>query len=202
MYNSRYHAVKSASINAIGRREGCLSKLKDYLVLFGIAGVIVALDQITKYKVRTELLLGETWSPFEWLEKYARIVHWNNTGAAFGILPSASKIFTIIAIVVVIAIIYYYPRVPKDQVAIRIALALQLGGALGNLLSRLLVGTVTDFISVLNFAVWNVADASITIGTALLIIAMLVEERKQSKTAESDSPEDEAGVEETLSEAN
>jgi signal peptidase II len=183
-------------------REGCLSKLKDYLVLFGIAGVIVALDQITKYKVRTELLLGETWSPFEWLEKYARIVHWNNTGAAFGILPSASKIFTIIAIVVVIAIIYYYPRVPKEQVAIRIALALQLGGALGNLLSRLLVGTVTDFISVLNFAVWNVADASITIGTALLIIAMLVEERKQSKTAESDSPEDEAGVEETLSEAN
>ena len=111
-----------------------MSKLKDYLVLFGIAGVIVALDQITKYKVRTELLLGETWSPFEWLEKYARIVHWNNTGAAFGILPSASKIFTIIAIVVVIAIIYYYPRVPREQVAIRIALALQLGGALGNLL--------------------------------------------------------------------
>ncbi len=179
-----------------------MSKLKDYLVLFGISGVIVALDQITKYKVRTELLLGETWSPFDWLEQYARIVHWNNTGAAFGILPSASKIFTIIAFIVVIAIIYYYPRVPKQQVAIRFALALQLGGALGNLLSRMLVGTVTDFVSVFNFAVWNVADASITIGTAILIIAMLVEEWKESKAAKLDSPDDEAGVDETLSEAN
>ena len=53
--------LKSFSIHTVGMREGCLSKLKDYLVLFGIAGVIVALDQITKYKVRTELLLGETW---------------------------------------------------------------------------------------------------------------------------------------------
>ena len=179
------YGVKSFSTVEVSSQEGGLSKLKDYLVLFGISGVIVALDQITKYIVRTELQLGETWSPFPWLAQYARIVHWNNTGAAFGIFPSASTIFTIIAIVVVIAIIYYYPRVPREQVLIRLALALQLGGALGNLLSRLFVGAVTDFVSVLGFAVWNIADASITIGTALLIIGMIVEDRKQSK-AEKD----------------
>jgi signal peptidase II len=158
--------------------EGSLSKVRDYFVLLGIAGLVIASDQLVKYIVRTRLEWGETWSPFEWLSPYARIIHWTNKGAAFGLFQSGGLIFTIIAILVSIAIIYYYPRIPSSNVALRLALALQLGGALGNLTDRLTHGIVTDFISVGSFPVFNIADASISVGSAVLIATMWIEERR------------------------
>lgn len=155
-----------------------MSKLKDYALLFGIAGAVVALDQWTKYLVQTRLAFGEYWSPFPWLAPFARILHSNNTGAAFGLFPAASAIFTIVAIIVSIGIVIYFPRVPRSQYALRIALALQLAGALGNLISRLIDGTVTDFISIGRFAIFNVADSSISIGTAILVAVMWLEGRR------------------------
>lgn len=155
-----------------------MTRARDYWILIAIAGLIVALDQWTKYLVRSRLALGEIWSPIPALAPYARIVHWNNTGAAFGLFPSGGLAFTIVAIVVSLAIIYYFPRVPGGQPILRLALALQLGGAIGNLIDRLLVGTVTDFISVGSFPVFNVADSGISIGVALLVAAMWVEERR------------------------
>ncbi|HUS84663.1 MAG TPA: signal peptidase II [Anaerolineales bacterium] len=168
------------------------SLLRDYGFLIGVAGVIVALDQWTKYLVRTYLQIGETWVPFDWLRPYARIVHWNNTGAAFGIFPSGGGIFTVIAVLVIGAILYYFPQIPRQQVASRIALGLQLGGASGNLLDRLYHGPVTDFVSVGSFAVFNVADSCISIGAVLLVVAMWVEERRNKERAGAD-PVDENG---------
>lgn len=163
--------------------EEDLSKARNYLTLIGIAGIVVSLDQWTKYLVRTRLQVGETWMPIEWLAPYMRVVHWNNTGAAFGLLPSASLFFVIVAILVSMAIIIYYPRIPKEQVAVRFALALQLGGALGNLTDRFIADlTVTDFISVGTFPVFNVADSSVSVGCAILIAAMWIEERKARAT--------------------
>ncbi len=154
-----------------------MAKARDYLVLLGVAGLVVGLDQWTKYLVRTRLALGEPWSPWEWLAPYARIVHWNNTGAAFGIFQSGGMVFTIVAIIVAAAILYYYPRVPAGQVPLRLALGLQFGGAVGNLIDRLAQRTVTDFISVGSFPVFNIADASISLGVAVLVGAMWIEER-------------------------
>jgi signal peptidase II len=157
-----------------------------------MAGFVIALDQWSKYLVRTQLAIGEAWSPFNWLTPYMRVVHWKNTGAAFGLFPSGSLIFTIIAVIVSAAIIYYYPRVPNSQVALRFALALQLGGAIGNLVDRLAHGPVTDFISVGTFPVFNVADASISIGVAVLVASMwIAERREQAAQAErGESPTD------------
>jgi signal peptidase II len=154
------------------------SRIRDYLILFGISGFIVVLDQWTKSLVRSSLELGESWIPFDGLGQYIRIVHWHNTGAAFGILPQASTIFTVIAVVVAVVIVIYWPRVPSKQWALRLALAMQLGGALGNLTSRLTQGVVTDFIAVGNFPVFNVADSSISVGVAILIIATWIDERR------------------------
>ncbi len=166
------------------------SLLRDYGFLIGVAGVVVALDQWTKYLVRTNLAVGESWVPFDWLRPYARIVHWNNTGAAFGIFPSGGAIFTVIAIIVIGAILYYFPQIPREQMATRIALGLMLGGATGNLLSRLYQGTVTDFVSVGGFAVFNVADSSISIGAALLVVSMWVDERRAKERDEADPVEE------------
>ena len=168
------------------------SLLSDYGFLIGVAGVIVGLDQWTKFLVRTNLAVGESWVPFDWLRPYARIVHWNNTGAAIGIFPSGGVVFTVIAVLLIGAILYYFPQIPREQVASRIALALQLGGATGNLLSRMFHGAVTDFVSLGSFAVFNVADSCISIGAALLVGAMWVEERRNKQRGEAD-PVEESG---------
>jgi signal peptidase II len=154
------------------------------MILVGCAGLILAFDQWTKYLVRTQLEVGETWMPIAWLAPYARVIHWNNTGAAFGLFPSASTIFTVVAFLVSVAILYYFPRVPGAQWSLRGALILQFAGALGNLIDRLVVGTVTDFISLGTFPVFNVADASISVGVAVLVAGMWIEERRRPRVAE------------------
>jgi len=154
--------------------------IRDYAFLFMLAGGIIALDQWTKKIVRTQLTLGETWSPWEWLSPYARIVHWHNTGAAFGLGQNFGLVFTLLAIFVVGAIIFYFPQIPRAEWPLRVALGMQLGGAAGNLIDRLTQGlVVTDFISVGTFPVFNVADSSISIGVAVLLIGMWISERKQ-----------------------
>lgn len=157
----------------------------DYVFLLTIALIIVILDQWTKNMVRTLIPLGQSWSPWSWLEPYVRIVHWQNTGAAFGMFQRFGMVFTVLAFIVSIGILYYYPQVPRKDWAMRLAMAMMLGGAVGNLIDRLIQGTVTDFVSVGTFAVFNVADACISVGTLLLILALWNSERKQKKLAEA-----------------
>ena len=123
-------------------------KVKDWFLLFGVAGVSIALDQWTKWLVRENIPFGGQWLPDEllWLAPYARIVYWHNSGAAFGIFQNGNLIFTILAFIVVGAILYYYPQV-EDDWTLKLAMGLQLGGAVGNLIDRLMMGKVTDFIS-------------------------------------------------------
>ncbi|OGO46713.1 MAG: signal peptidase II [Chloroflexi bacterium RBG_16_64_43] len=158
--------------------------IRTYAILATIASAIVALDQYTKFLVRTRLALGEVWMPIDWLAPYARIVHWTNTGAAFGLFQNGNMVFTVLAIIVSAAIIYYYRDVGRASWLIRLALGLQLGGALGNLIDRLTRGTVTDFLSVGTFPVFNVADSGISVGVALLLADMLIEQRRRPAPAE------------------
>jgi signal peptidase II len=151
----------------------------DYVYLLLVSSIIILLDQWTKYLVRTRLPLRQSWSPWPWLAPYVRIVHWQNTGAAFGMFQGLGLVFTVLAILVSIAILYYFPRVPRSEWALRLAMVLQFSGAVGNLIDRLTQGTVTDFISVGTFAVFNIADASISVGVAVLILVVWLKERQQ-----------------------
>ena len=157
------------------------NKLKPYGLLVLVAGVIIALDQITKAIVINNIQMGGTWMPLEWLAPYARIVHWYNTGVAFGMFQNGNTIFSVLAIIVSIAIIWYFPQVPKEDWPLRLAMCLQLGGAMGNLIDRLVIGHVTDFISVGDFPVFNVADSAITIGVAVLVIGVWLQERREKQ---------------------
>ena len=147
--------------------------IPDYLFLLAIMLPIVFLDQLTKWLVRTNIAFGEHWAPWDWLLPYARIVSWKNTGAAFGLFQNGGLIFTILGIVVALGIINYYPIIPRTDKYLRIALALQLAGALGNLTDRLTIGHVVDFLSIWRFPVFNVADASITFGLLFLLLPNL-----------------------------
>jgi signal peptidase II len=152
---------------------------ENYLFLAFVAGIVVILDQATKTLVRENLAIEEFWAPWPWLEPYARIVHWKNTGAAFGMLPGFSDVFSVLAILVSLAILYYIPQVPREDWPLRLAMGLQFGGALGNLIDRLTIGYVVDFVSIGNFPVFNVADASISTGVAVLILGVWLKERKE-----------------------
>jgi len=158
---------------------------RDYTVLLGLGGAIVALDQWTKWLVRTNIPFMGTWLPdwLSWLSPYARIVHWSNSGAAFGSFQNGNTVFTILAILVIIAIFYYYPRVESNDWTLRLAMGLQLGGAAGNLVDRLMMGKVTDFISIGTFAVFNIADSSISVGVVVLLLGVWLKERADQKAA-------------------
>ncbi len=168
--------------------------VEKYGLMFSIAGVIVILDQWTKWLVRSNIPTGISWLPesMEWLSPYARIVNWYNTGAAFGMFQGGSMVFTVLAFIVIGAIIYYFPQIEKHDWALRIAMSMQLAGASGNLIDRLTQGgKVTDFISVGRFPVWNVADASITVGTIVLMVGVYLQERamlKEKKEAVESQP--------------
>lgn len=168
--------------------------IEKYGLMFVIAGALIALDQWTKNLVRANLPTGATWLPesLEWLSPYARIVHWHNTGAAFGMFQGGSMVFTVLAVLVIGAIIYYFPQVETGDWYLRVAMSMQLAGAAGNLIDRLLHdGRVTDFLSVGTFPVFNVADASISVGTVILLIGVYLQERaeKRRKLNETLNPE-------------
>jgi signal peptidase II len=165
-------------------KEKTLSRTwRDYAVLLGLAGIIVGLDQWTKWLVRTHLPFQSSWLPdgMQWLSPYVRIVNWSNSGAAFGTFQSGNSVFTALAILVIVAILYYYPRVEATDWTLRLAMGLQLGGAAGNLIDRLLMQRVTDFIAVGTFPVFNLADASISIGVVVLLLGVWVKERNEKK---------------------
>lgn len=158
----------------------------NYLYLFAVSGIIVILDQVTKHLVRTNLDLGSSWAPWPWLFPYARIVHWQNTGAAFGMFQDLNVVFAVLAVIVSIIILYYFPRVAGEEWWLRLALSLQLAGAVGNLIDRIVFGYVTDFISIGRFAVFNIADSSISVGVALLILGMWLSGREDDPSTPPD----------------
>lgn len=147
--------------------------------LYLVALIIVILDQVTKWLVVTHIPYGEMWSPWEWLTPFARIVHWSNTGVAFGMLQGMNPVFIGLAVVVSGMIVYYYSKLDRKDWLLRLALMLELGGAVGNLVDRIKYGFVIDFISVGNFPVFNVADSCITVGVFVLLIGIWMQEKRE-----------------------
>jgi signal peptidase II len=132
---------------------------RDGSLFLGVAFSIFVLDQLTKLLSKG---VDITLLPF------FRLSYLQNSGAGFSILRGQQVLLSIISIVAVGLIIYYYPKI-KDKV-VRIACALLLGGALGNLYDRVLLGYVRDFISISIFPTFNLADTAITVAIILLAI--------------------------------
>lgn len=172
-----------------------MSRVRDTLILLLGGGLILGLDQATKQWVRSRLAFGEVWEPIPAISPYFRIVHWENTGAAFGMFPDGGIVFGVIAVAVSLAILYYFPQIPANHRLLRAALMLQFGGALGNLIDRLRQGPVTDFLAFGRFPVFNLADAAISVGVALLILSMWFEERMEHLEGDEVGAQEEAAPE-------
>jgi signal peptidase II len=163
-----------------------------------VAALVLLADQATKYLVRASLGPGQSLPLAAWLTPVLQITYVTNSGAAFGLFPGWSQIFIGVAVIVIVALVWYYLQLPHGQRLMHLALGLQLGGAIGNLVDRLRFGgSVVDFVD-LNFwplrrwPVFNVADSSIVVGVSLLTLLMIREEwrderaNRQLATAEDD----------------
>ncbi|MDQ4077725.1 MAG: signal peptidase II [Chloroflexota bacterium] len=147
-------------------------------LLIVVAIIVLVVDQWSKARIIEWLEIGESWRPWAGtpiLELFA-FTHTKNSGAAFGIFPSGGWFFIIVAIVVSFGILWYFPRLPREKWWLFLSLGLQLGGALGNLIDRLRIGWVTDFVHIGSFAIFNVADASIVCGVLILAFHMYRED--------------------------
>ncbi len=147
----------------------------------GIAAIVILLDQITKAMILRTMAIGDSRT----VNAFFNLVHWRNTGAAFSFLHASSGwqrwFFIGLALVAVVFIVWMLAR-HGGQRLFGWALALILGGAVGNVIDRLLHGSVVDFIQLhwnsAAFPSFNIADSAITVGAALLILDELLRVRR------------------------
>lgn len=145
-----------------------------WLLLPALALAILGLDQYTKHLIRSSLHLFEVYDPIPSLSHLFNITFVKNTGAAFGLFPNGSTLFAIIAVIVSVAIAIYFRHVPNHEWLIKVSLAMQLGGALGNLLDRVRLGYVVDFVDFHRWPVFNFADTFIVVGVLLLAYRLVL----------------------------
>lgn len=149
------------------------SQLNVSKVVFAIVAVLVfVVDRISKALVNVYVTPGSESQilPHVW------ITNTSNSGAAFSIAPNATFFFTVASVLVAGGLIYYVAR-NSISVGAAALLGLVLGGTVGNGWDRLHDGTVTDFISVRFWPVFNVADAAISVGVVLLLAGYLIRQR-------------------------
>lgn len=163
-----------------------------FFIFIFTAFTIVALDQWTKRLVRRDIPLGVSWLPdwLEWLSPYARFLHIQNRGASFGMFQNGNLIFIIVSLLIVCGILFYVTKMEHDSKWMWAAAGLYLGGAVGNLIDRILFGAVTDFISVGSFYIFNIADASINVSVVMLLILIWITERKTPAPGEQSHADD------------
>jgi signal peptidase II len=156
-----------------------------YGLLLLVACAALIADIITKRVVEAEIPL---YASIPFIAPYLSWTHTQNTGAAFSLFQNGGVFFIIVAVVVSAVILYYAPRLPPGDRLSRVALGLQLGGAIGNLLDRLRQGYVTDFIHFqipeigFDWPVFNIADSAIVVGVIVLIVASLLRDHKAQAT--------------------
>ena len=165
--------------------------VRNWILLFVVIGAVIAVDQLTKYAVINTLEVYEAYEPIPAIGDFFRFTRSENTGAAFGFLPDSGILFLVIAVAVVLAMVYYYPRIPYDATLTRIAIGLICGGALGNALDRVQHGLVVDFIHYsipgIISNVSNLADHAIVFGVIVMFFDSWRRERAQKRAAKLES---------------
>ena len=148
------------------------------------AAIVILLDQVTKEIIRKTVAIN---GKIEIIKGYLEISYAENTGAAFGMFRGQNRIFIIVGLAAIGFIILYY-RQFKGNMWMGISLGLLMGGALGNLIDRVIFHYVTDFIRVrwwlMHLRWWpafNVADASVCIGAVMLIVGMIKRSKPMGK---------------------
>ena len=168
---------------------------RDKVLLGTVLGAFV-LDQVSKRVIASLLELGESWPS----EGFFRITYGTNSGTAFGLFPNHTTLLIVVSLVAIGFLFYFYRAHALPSLMLRFAIGLQLGGAFGNLVDRILNGKVVDFIDVGPWPIFNLADSSIVVGIFILMATfLLTKESKDERpvapaSAESDAQPPQASV--------
>lgn len=163
-------------------------------LLLGVAGAAVALDQWSKHWAATHLAFHE---PVRLVGTLLTLTYTRNSGIAFGMFAGKNFPFYIFSIVAALAVFWLWSRHPRLPVPRQWSLALILGGAIGNLVDRVRVGEVTDFILLAwrghEFPVFNVADMCVTCGVILFALVWTHDPEPQAVAVAAGAPEEVIG---------
>ena len=146
---------------------------------FLVAAIVVALDQLSKYLVRAKMDPGQSIPE----HGFFRFTYGTNTGGVFGLFSNQTFLITVAAVISVVVILLYSRHRMAQSMLVKVSLGMILGGSIGNLIDRVRLGEVTDFIDVGAWPVFNLADSAIDIGVVLLIIYILFMMQKDSREA-------------------
>lgn len=145
-----------------------------------ISILVIVLDLVSKYIIQSNISLHSV----EIIKGFFSLTYAENTGMAWSLL-SGKQVFLSLVSAIAIGVMIYYVITQKSKGLIKIALALMIGGAFGNLFDRVVLGYVRDFLDFIifgyDFPIFNIADSALTIGVCLLILASLLEEKKESQ---------------------
>lgn len=155
---------------------------RKYLILLSVQGLIIALDQLTKFLIVQSFHLGQSMPV---IPSFFNLTLVRNSGAAFGFLsdmnnPMREPFFLVVPGLTLAAIFYIFTKMTDRQIFSIYGLSLIMGGAIGNIVDRIRIGTVIDFLDfhwkeAYHFPAFNIADSAITIGAMLLIVSMVLE---------------------------
>ncbi len=167
------------------------------ILLFAIILGVVALDQITKW-LAVIYLAGQPSFPL-WKD-VLHFTYVENTGMAFGMLKDQRWVFMVFSTVAIVAILVYLIKFRPKSMWMQVALAMVVGGGIGNMIDRIALGYVIDFIdfTLIDFAVFNIADSFVCVGAGILIVCLFIDmlqELKAEKAAKQAVTENAEGEE-------
>lgn len=146
-------------------------KIKIYIIPILCIGLLVALDQITKFIVRTSFALYES-HPL--IKNVFHLTYIQNTGIAWGMFKNGRTIFLILTVAVLLICACIYAKIPENKrfTPIRVCLVFLVSGAIGNMIDRISLHYVVDFFDfrLINFPIFNVADIYVTVSMIVLIL--------------------------------
>lgn len=133
----------------------------------------MAFDQLTKWLVETGIPVDQSIFPIPGLAGVFNITHLRNTGIAFGLFKDTNTIIVLLSIAIIPVMVRYLQRLPRQERLMHVALGAMVGGAMGNLIDRLRLGYVIDFVAIGPLPRFNLADCGIVSGLVLIVLVSL-----------------------------
>lgn len=167
---------------------GALARHRGALITLSVALAVIVVDQISKSAIVAAL--GPEGSHREiWIvPRLLRFFYVENTGAAFGFFQGNSSTLTILALGIVVVLAIAFRKLIGHSPWLAVALGLQFGGALGNVIDRLHYGFVVDFIDLPRFPTFNVADSAITVGVVILGVFLVFMDQSSAPSEPTETP--------------
>lgn len=145
------------------------------MILLIIFLLVLLADQYSKLLVQQDMIIGQS---IPIIQRIFHFTYVQNTGGAFGILRGRTNLFIVVSIMVILFIVYFMLKEEKKDTFIKIVFSGVLGGAISNLIDRMRLGYVVDFIDFQVWPVFNIADSAISVGLVLLLLRLFFRKEK------------------------